>query len=280
MRSRKFEVLEAVSRIERFDASPVVLSKALRLLRDPNSEGSALVETIQADPALTAGVINLANSAYYGVSARIATLEEAVRLLGFREVYQMVSVSVAQRLFNSPLRSYGTTPQADWETSVFCALVMQRLAPGHGLDDGEAYTIGLLHAIGRLAIDQALGETGDIDAFRTDPSPWEQREVRYVGLTSTEVSAMLLERWRFPERTCEALRRQTSPPSDRDDPLQACLQIARLCAAGMTGESVELPTHPCLQARLLGTGLDGAGLNALLASCRQRLDALRQALSA
>lgn len=280
MRPRKFDVLEAVSRIEQFDASPAVLSKALRLLRDPDTEGSALVQIIQADPALTAGVINLANSAYYGVSSRIATLDEAIRLLGFREVYQMVSVSVAQRLFQTPLRSYGTTPEADWELSVFCGLIMQRLAPGFGLDDGEAYTVGLLHAIGRLAIDRALQQTGAADNFRNDSAPWERREINFVGLTATEVSAMLLERWRFPDRVCEALRRQSNAPSGADDALQACLQIAAGYASQPANAPRALPDDPVLAARLTSCGIHGPELDALLALCRQRLEGLRQALAA
>lgn len=243
-------VLLAVANIERLSGSPVLLARALQILRDPNSDTAALIDLIATDPALTAGVIQLANSALYGARRTISTLPEAIHLLGYAEVYRSVGLHLSQAVLAMPLACYDLAAEDFWRNSVLAALCLQALAERGGFDPSEAYTVGLLHGIGRLAIDQGLRVTGLDHQFRADPLPWEEREPKYTRLTFAEVGGMLLEGWRFPQHLVEAVRCQLESYRAIDPPLVTALQLTR-CTLRQAPPSIPCPDGhlaPTLQA--------------------------------
>lgn len=223
-------ILHAISTLERLHPSPVILSRAMRLLSDPNSDPAALVEVIGTDAAVTTDVLHISNSAYYGVPQQVASLDEAVRFLGYDEVYRMIGLNLSKHFLSSPLDAYGLRAADFWMESVRAALLMKDLAPSFGIDASTAYTTGLLHAIGRLAINQVLVQLGQRLPSAADGNA-EALEVRHTGLTFAEVGGLLLERWRFPESTCQAIRCQLDGPQPKDPPLLSGLQVVKTLLA-------------------------------------------------
>ncbi len=219
-------ILHAISTLEKLHPSPVILSRAMRLLSDPNSDPAALVEVIGTDAAVTTDVLHISNSAYYGVPQQVASLDEAVRFLGYDEVYRMIGLNLSKHFLSAPLDAYGMRAADFWMESVRAALLMKDLATRFGIDASTAYTTGLLHAIGRLAINQVLVQLGHRLPAACD-SDAEAIEVHHTGLTFAEVGGLLLERWRFPEPTSQAIRCQLDPPHPNDPPLLSQLQIVR-----------------------------------------------------
>lgn len=278
MNPRRQAVLEAVSRIERLTASPRILAQAMRLLRNPDSPTNALVDLILVDAALTANVIQIANSAYYGASLSLATVDEAVNLLGFEEVYRVLALSVSRALTTTPLGSYGLSADDYWTENIHCALLMQELAPRLKLDPPQAYTTGLLHAIGRLAIDQALHQTRTVDQFRADPLPLPRRELEYVGMTHPDVGRMLLASWRFPEEIAEGIRYQLDPPRAAMRPLAAALQLALAARQDPERRAAGDGPPPEFAALLERHQLSWEDLDGLNASCLRQLGPLRVSL--
>lgn len=278
MNPRRQAVLEAVSRIERLSASPRILAQAMRLLRDPDSPAHALVDLILVDAALTANVIQVANSAYYGANLRLATVDEAVNLLGFEEVYRVLALSVSRALTMSPLGSYGLSADDYWTENIHCALLMQELAPRLKLDPPQSYTAGLLHTIGRLAIDQALHQTRTVDQFRTDPLPLPSRELEYVGMTHPDVGRMLLAAWRFPEEIADGIRHQLDEPRAGMPPLTAALHLALAARQEPERRAAGQGSHPAFVALLERHQLSWEDLDRLNESCLRKLAPMRVSL--
>lgn len=220
------DILHAISTLEKLHPSPVILSRAMRLLSDPNSNPAALVEVISTDAAVTTDVLHISNSAYYGVPQQVASLDEAVQFLGYDEVYRMIGLNLSKHFLSSPLNAYGMQAVDFWMESVRAALLMKDLSTDLDIDAATAYTTGLLHTLGRLAINQVLVHLGR--RFPNDATTLQERfEVEHTGLTFAEVGGLLLERWRFPEGTCQAIRCQLDPPRPSDPPLLAGLQLTR-----------------------------------------------------
>ncbi|MBL9138221.1 MAG: HDOD domain-containing protein [Verrucomicrobiales bacterium] len=280
MKPNRFAVLSAVAQVERLGASAAVLSKALRLLRNPNSTATALVEVIQADPAMTADIISLGNSAYYGVTSRISTLTDAVNLLGYDEVYRMIGFNASKQVFAQPLIAYGLTAEEDWSLSVACALLMQDLAPLLDLPVDESYTTGLLHRVGCRAIDHALREVRLVGTFQTSPLSTIERENAFVGMSYCDVGGMLLERWRFPDHVVEAVRLQRCVIRPSEPPLLTALRlsVATLGGAEFGTNAARDEARQSLSGTLAAMGKSWADLEALRAGSEEKLATLRRSL--
>ena len=105
----------------------------------------------------------------------------------------MVNLSLARQLFARDLYSYGISAYYYWSDSIAAALLMEGLAKHLGLDAEDAYTLGILHAIGRILINRVVEEKG-FSIYWDGRQPIEDWERGAVGVNFTEAGAMLLER--------------------------------------------------------------------------------------
>jgi hypothetical protein len=128
-----------------------VASAVLRLTEGDRFSAHELGTVISSDQALTAKMLRLSNSAYYGFPRRIATVRDAIVLLGFRAVRSSVLASCV-------IDSVGTTENIDyrqfWRNSVAVGMFGEMLSRAEQASLEEAFTAGVLHNIGRLAFDQ------------------------------------------------------------------------------------------------------------------------------
>ena len=141
-----------VSALRRLSPAPMVLPRLQRLLADPNAGLFQVVELVRLDSALTARVVQMSNSAVFGRGSKCGTIEEAVNRVGFHEVHRLVATAAASAVVVQSLSAYGLDDKAMWKESIACAFAAELLASRAGEDSAEAYTVGLLHAVGRVAI--------------------------------------------------------------------------------------------------------------------------------
>jgi len=197
----------AIQAIDGLGATPAVLVKTSELVNDPNADIGSICALLRCDGALAADIIRIANSPYYAPAFYHSNLNGAVSQIGLREVNRVVSLSLARQLFARDLHSYGVSAFAYWSESVASALVMEALAKLCGLNVEDAYTIGILQAIGRVLINHVIEEQG-FTIYWDGKEPINEWERRSVGFDFAEAGAMLLEHWRFPAPTCDVLRWQ------------------------------------------------------------------------
>lgn len=222
-------------RVERLYSTPPVLAKASRLLSRPEVSLDQVVELIQLDPSLTADVVRISNSAMFSRGEASGGLREAVGRLGFGEVRRVLTLSLSKNVFGKGLANYGVTADEYWQDSVVGALWMAVLARRRGVDPEDAYLIGILHAIGKVLINEVLEDIG-WSVFWDGRGPVEDWEREFVGFTHAEAGALLLAHWGFPENVSETIRRQeTAPPPTGADVTAELLWVTRLCLAGSGG---------------------------------------------
>ncbi len=192
-------------------ATPQLLPKLQRLLHNPEVDTSEVTEVIRLDANLTVQIIRLSNSGYYGSSQTCHSVDEAIRRIGFNEVYKLVGALATLDLFSSELPLYRTTAQAMWMHSVTSAALMRILAPHVQRDADDAYTIGLLSSLGKVLLNHYYLYNG-IDGFmETSMTFTPQLEFELLGFTHAHVAAELLKKWNFPNNTCEAVYYQSYP---------------------------------------------------------------------
>ena len=199
-----------IQAIDALGTTPAVLVKVAELAKNPNTDLTTICDLLRNDGPLVADIIRISNSPVYAPANFHGNLISAVNQIGFREVVRVINLSLSRQLFARDLVGYGLTAQDYWSDSVAAALVMEALAKHSGLNPEDAYTIGILHAIGRVLINRVIEEHG-FSIYWRGHEPIENWERDSVGFDYADAGAMLLEHWRFPQPTCDVVRWQLQP---------------------------------------------------------------------
>jgi HD-like signal output (HDOD) protein len=204
-------------------------SQVLRLTADGRFSAHELASTIASDQALTAKTLRLANSAYYGFPRRITTVRDAVVLLGFRAVR---AATVATCLVDAIPGSNTLDYTAFWHYSLAVGSTAELLSRAEATGQDEAFTAGVLHNIGRLALDQFVpaGFAESVYRAREHQLTLPDAERAVLGYTDAELGGALAEHWNFPAPLVEAVRNHALDAHSLPDPgtLTACVVRARL----------------------------------------------------
>jgi HD-like signal output (HDOD) protein len=247
--SRAPDPADLVRSLEQLPATAAVLPHLLRLLKSDSAALSEVIELIRVDSAITARTLQMGGSAYYNPHGTpCESVADAVHRVGFNEVYKLVSYAATAQLLMRPLAPYSLQPEDTWKRSVSCALAAEQLADHAGVNRNLAYTAGLLHGVGMIAIDAWMQREGRELSLDSDDLPNEATasELRLLGCTNAEVGAALLQLWEFPPAIVEPVRWQYEPAKSREEPALACLlHVAKwLRDAAHLPEDQPLPTAP------------------------------------
>ncbi|MCK6445876.1 MAG: HDOD domain-containing protein [Planctomycetes bacterium] len=246
--------------IKSLEPLPQVALQVMALSEREDVTPRELIAIIQTDGGLTAKVLKLSNSAYYGFAREIASLEEAGNLLGTRSLFNLVLTSCTGRYF----RNYGGCSKEAmeklWESSVTTAITASTLARLHGhVDRHRAYTAGLLLDIGRIVLERfVIPFRGAIDAQVRLGADQTEVEQRLFGMHHAEIGAQLAERWGFPGVLIDAIRFHHAPEHARVDPL-----MTSFCHLAATiSEAMDLDGGPdAIHLDLSAEALTVAGLD-------------------
>lgn len=206
------ELLEMVDDSELSSIKSTV-SELIRLINDPKSSAKDLKEVIQLDPPLTAKLLKLANSAYYGFPRTIGDIQDAVVCVGFNELKELALNQKISQIFNEDDVFAGYSRLLLWKHSVAVAvcgkLIYQRTFNDQG---GTAYVAGLIHDIGIVIEDQFLLDSffqildevgGGADLYET--------ENKILGYDHTDIGNAIAIDWNFPDETVAAIRYHHNP---------------------------------------------------------------------
>lgn len=223
---------------------PPVATKVLRLSQRDDVVPSELVAVIQTDSGLTARVLKLCNSAFYGFQRRIATLPEAGNLLGVQALVNLVLTTCVQQEFRIAGKRDPERARRLWERSVMNALAASLLASFDAeVDRNRAYTAGLLQNIGHLVIDDFLDEhKEEVSRERAAGLDMLAAERKVLGIHHAQIGARLARRWGLPDLIVDVIENHHTPERATIEP--------RLAAVTHLAESVTY-------ALALGEGLDG-----------------------
>jgi putative nucleotidyltransferase with HDIG domain len=250
-------------------AMPHVVERARRAVAEEAAGTRQIAAILETEPALTGRVLQLANSAYYGFSGRVATVNQAVLLLGMDTLLAMVLLVSSSQLLGRCLSGYGLASGELWRHSLAVAVAARELAKQvcPSLDE-EAFSAGLLHDIGKLVLDTHLARHGAALARmrQTTPGPWWELERAILGLDHAEIAAAICRKWRIPQRQAAAIGAHHRPwaAQGEDRPLSSLLNVADALAAAEGLHSGSPPQAPAPEA-VVHLGLKAEQLEAVRA---------------
>lgn len=191
------------------------------LMLDPETSLDEILRLIRLDPALTFHVVRMSNSVLFGLRERTDSLDIAVARVGLSEIFRLVGLAAVQQVCQSDLHRYRLKASRIWENAVATAAAAEVLASRAGRDSGLAYTAGLVRTLGRVILDAVPGtEVYPGEAEWPSISQWEQMT---FGITSTEVTMLLLDHWRFPSDVVESVQGHFDPMASERSNIGACV---------------------------------------------------------
>ena len=224
---------------ERLPTIPAVAVRIVDLVQRPDVSIDVLGETIAADPALAARVLRTANSGFYGRPRSVTRIRDAILVLGLRTVKTLaLGFSLVGDLRGHAGKGVDHTWL--WQRSLLTATIGRTLSARSGkrIDD-EAFLGGLLHMLGVIALEQALGDEYDAIGKKVGPdiTALSKAESKRFGIDHPRVGAALAERWNLPSELVAAIRYSLTPDQAPEDArtIARCVYAAAQAADLMLG---------------------------------------------
>lgn len=207
------EIADYISSVRNLPPAPRVVPELMRLLKQPDVDSSQIVRLISYDPSLTANVLRICNSAYFGSSVPTSDLQEAVTRLGFQQVYQLAAAATGAKLLAAAQPGYGLDQGELWKHSVAAAIAAQLMAKHVGDDPNVAFTAALLHDIGKIVLSQSLNGSYAklVQDSDTKQLTLVDAEKKLLGTNHAEVGSELLRQWKFPPNLVAAVWSHHTP---------------------------------------------------------------------
>jgi len=220
---------ELVERAGDLAALPQVVMQVIALTGTTDASAGELERIIASDPAMTARLLTLANSSYYGLPRRISTLREAVIFLGFKTVRHLATTITAFNLFLGKSDGDSLMRRDLWKHSLnagLCGKLIASAVPNAGVS-AEVFTAALLHDIGKSLIHQHLKEpyAHAARAAAERGVPFHAVEREFLPFTHAEAGALLATRWNLPAVLVEAIGHHHTPGQAEADP-HTCAAVA------------------------------------------------------
>ena len=210
----KSQLKKILNNIKDIPTLPQVFVKLTELVNDPRSSAKDLGRVVSIDQSQTARLLKLVNSSFYGFPRKVASVTEAIALLGFNAVKNLcLSISIFD-LFADSNGASGFNREKFWQHSIGCAVGGKVLAKYIGYPEKEELFIaGLLHDIGKLLLDQFFH-----DIFQQITTLVRERDMlmleaerEVLGLTHAQVGQMLAERWKLPFKLVDTIAYHHQP---------------------------------------------------------------------
>lgn len=220
---------KVIARVGDLPAMPAVVGEVLDLMEQPDTTMADLSTRIQHDPALTAKILRVSNSPYYGMRQYVGTLKLALVILGMREVRNIVvGIAVVDTLRDE--KTDVLLADDFWNHSMMTAAVARKLGNGMRLNlQGEDFVAGLLHDIGKMILARQLGPAYEA-IYRAHSEGYEdliEAEERELGFNHCDAAAALATKWNLPKTLCDALYyhhpSHERPLKDAKNPLLAAV---------------------------------------------------------
>lgn len=226
---------EALQGIRDLPTLPAVLGKILHAAADPDASAIDLGRLIAADQSLSATLLKLVNSSYYGFYRQIKTVTQAIVVLGFLEVRNLTLTATAFQAFDKMPSKYDR--EQLWRHSLAVALASDRIAKLMKRNIEGCFEAGLLHDIGKVVLDWLYP-----DLFRKAVAEADEHAISIAeaeesvfGMTHARIGGLLGEYWNLPETVVEVIRYHHTPEGATLDKQQVYIIAAANALAYQAG---------------------------------------------
>lgn len=236
---------DIISGIDTLTPIPPVAAQIMTLAEDENSSMFDIADLIIHDPSITASLLKICNSAYFGLSRQIESVRDAITLLGLDQIVELVLLNGTAENFRDEPDGYGLGEGELWHHAVLSAHVAKVLAKNHGLENKKhlIFTAALLKDIGKIIMGRFVAfsyEKINILVHSKGYS-FNEAEKEIIGMNHEELGAEIGKKWRFGDKLIYIIRNHhMTDETSRNDPETALVYLADIvCMMIGFGTSVD-----------------------------------------
>jgi len=269
--------------VKSFPGMPTTAAKLLPLLREPDSSIARIEDLIKYDPGLTANLLKLTNSAYFGLPSRISSVRQAILLLGRKRLLQLVTTMCMSGLMKKSVPGYDLPQGGLWRHSVAVAVAADRLVQSLKITQAdEVFTAALLHDIGKMILgDYVQEDLKSIQEMAVKGISFEVAEYMVLGTNHADIGARILKSWFMPEELVHAVAWHHDPDQCQENcRLSDLVHVANIAVRGIDCDKRADDSSPEASSKVLGRlGLDPSGIAALAEQTAQEMAKLTDILN-
>lgn len=216
-----------LDKLHQLPAMPLVVREVMSSFRNPNVGSAIMAQKIEVDQGLSARVLRVANSSFYGLSREVGSIQDAVTVLGFDTVRSLVVSAGFTHAF-PPTKDALFDRHAYWMRSFRVASYTESLAQCLGIARQLSFTSGLFHDVGQLVLSICIPDKFADILARQKASGVSLVEVEQLvlGFSHAEIGAEMARRWNFPPEIEHAINYWRSPQHEPFEPITGMVYVA------------------------------------------------------
>ncbi len=207
------KIKRIMAQVKSFPGMPVTAAKLLKMLDNPDSTAAQIEEVLRYDAGLTANILKLTNSAYFGIPSKVSSVRQAIMMLGWKRLLQLVMTMCMSTVMKKPVVGYDLPQGALWRHSVAVSVAAEAVVKALKIPEAEeVFTAALLHDVGKLVLGGFV--KNDLDQIRSMVAKgiaFEVAEYMVIGTDHAEIGARILKKWDFPQDLVNAVNWHHDP---------------------------------------------------------------------
>ena len=222
-KSRELIKTRIISKMQDIKSFPQFVMETMRKLNDPESNAADVARSLSRDEGLVLRILKLANSAAYGLSRNITNISEAIALLGYKSVSNIILAATVYSAMDKGLSGYALDRGELWRHSLMVAYTSRQLAKlTEKVSTEDAYVGGLLHDIGKVILNDYVrfGYGIIVKMVEEKHIPFTEAELQVLGFDHAMIGEIMIERWEMPKAYVAAVAYHHKPNDLPDDKKQ------------------------------------------------------------
>lgn len=255
---------------------PMITLQVIKLTDDSKTTIPQISNVISQDQAMAAKILRMANSAYYGFARSISSITDAVIILGFKSIRDLVFAATMHDFVNKELTGYALAKGELWKQSIVCAMVGANISKRINYKNhDEVFASGLLHDIGKVILNIYMNDTFDLvlQKVNQDKVPFMVAEKEILGFDHAAVGAAVANKWNLPEALVEAIAYHHNPlKAPHKKELAAIIHMADIiCMTMGIGLGADGMLYPCDEGVVKLLNLKSSDIDELISETAENL---------
>ena len=276
------KVKRITAQVKSFPGMPATSAKLLKMLKDAETSATEIEEILKYDPGLTANILKLTNSAYFGLPCKVSSVKQAIVLLGWKRLLQLVMTMSMSTVMKKPLPGYDLPHGELWRHSVAVSVAAELVVKALKIPGSdEVFTAALLHDIGKLILGGFVqDDLHQIKAMVAKGIAFEVAEFIVLGTDHAQIGARILEKWSFPTDLVNAVSWHHDPETCENhctfsDIVHVANILGLMTGYGRANGGIEVTASNSITERL---GFNSSHLEILAAETHQGVNKLADIL--
>jgi len=228
------QIKKILKQVKELQPIPTMVHKVMALATDPDGSITDLVHLVEHDPAITANLLRICNSAYMGLAVKIDSVQQAVTMMGMQQVVELVLAQNLSAGLTKAQAGYQMQKGDLWKQSFAAAMVARTLAERRDLFALPAiYTAGLLKDIGKVVLHEYVADKIEKiqDMVKNKGYSFIEAEQACIGMDHATLGGIVAKEWNFsPHMVYMIENHHLNNPEARNDPATATLYLADMVA--------------------------------------------------